>query len=455
VATFTAHLESSASLLELATRLGSACRKAEGRLRRERGRQRQGALLKGIESRVVRSGPEDWVGVLGDPSTLAAVLGEETARLLGQADMYYPLDCLAVLRGLLRGPIAELLPTLEGEVRLEEGMPVPFATRPVFKVIKPRATPFPETLMVGDLLEGCGARLYEYGADEYVAVTLDFGWRDRLDELGWEGDGRLPRFASIHPRGCGDLEAEPIDGGRFFDASPKQGDLGELLELLRSVRDEVEIAVLPELCLDRPDELGAALGAAPDEFPPLIVAGSAHLRTSAGGEAVRTNEAKVYLDGIEVAAHRKIKPFPTKELNGEALEEPLLEGLTEEPKSFTVLSGGSSRFGVAICADLNHLANPEKLVAAGVNLLAVPSFTPQPGAFNGPIADLASRCQGVAVVVNAPPLGAELPFHLMVAVPRPLPGEQTRSFSAPACEDVPRIAIFDPNLPLTKAVKWR
>lgn len=456
MARFVTHLKDAESVFELATFLGRACLTKERELQATKRLEPQGALLKALETSVRGSAPSIWAKTLNRPERLHLLLGQEMAELLAEADTYYPLDCLGVLRGLLGGPLLELFDDFEGQILLDNGMPVPFATRPVVKVIKPKATPFQKTLSANELLEGCGARIFEYPAEAHVSVYLDYSQRSRIDRLAWEEDERLPTIASIHPPECGDLQGRPIGNGQFFDAGPRHWDLEVVLELLQRAANLAKIAVLPELSLESPDALGEELNRAPGSYPPLVIAGSGHTRVNPGAEGeVRANECRIYLDGDEVCSYRKNKPYRAKELNGKPLESPLLEGLTDEPKAITVLSGKRTRLAVSICADINHLTNPAKLLAAGVNLLIVPSFTPQPGSFNGPIADLAARCQGVSVITNAPPNQAEIPFHLMVGVPRPAPEEQTAMFpNGSETEPPTQIAVIDPNEPLKKAVKW-
>jgi len=91
------------------------------------------------------------------------------------------------------------------------------------------------------------------------------------------------------------------------------------------------------------------------------------------------------------------------------------------------------------------------LEAAGVNLLLVPALTVKTGAFNGAICGLASRCQAVAVIVNAH-VGRDV-FAIMAAVPRPESAEQARQYRLPA--DAPALGVFDPNVPLDDAVAWQ
>jgi hypothetical protein len=455
MASFYDHLNAADSMFDFARRLGDACLTREADLETMRGKSRPRTLLAALESRISGTKPSDWISALSDdPAALSEHVGGEIAGLLGEADTLYPLDCLGVLRGFLRGPLIQLFDAFEGRVILDVGTPVPFATRPVNKVIKPKPTPYQPTLGASELLDKCGARLFDYGATSQVQVCLDFAQRDQVDQLTWNDESGLPKIALLHPPRCGELKGAAIGDGQFFDAGPRHWELDQILALLERAAAEAGIAVLPELSLERPEALSAALKQAPGRYPELIIAGSGHARLSVGGEEIRANEGRIYLRGEEIGAYRKNKPYKTERLNGEDLAEPLLEGLTSEPKVITVLSGSKTRLAVAICADINHLKNPEKLLAACVNLLFVPSFTPEPGAFNGPVADLAARCQGVSVILNAPPDDAATPFHLIAGVPRQNPGEQTAMYSPPG-ETPTHLGLFDPNLPLDRALEWR
>lgn len=179
--------------------------------------------------------------------------------------------------------------------------------------------------------------------------------------------------------------------GEFFDVHPRRWDLEGVLELLERVKD-VEVAVLPELSLDRPDALEQALSKDPARYPRLVIAGSAHVRERTGSpEEVRANEARIYLDGELVGRHRKSRAY----------------------------------------------------------------IATKKGSFNGPIADLASRRQAVCVVANAPPAEATAPFHCMVAAPQEDPDDQSRAFPRDGDGEPTRIAVFDPNKKLDEAVSWR
>ncbi len=234
-----------------------------------------------------------------------------------------------------------------------------------------------------------------------------------------------------------------------------------MLAQLERVRDKAEIAVLPELCLpaDAVEEFGQALRDAPGLYPPLVVAGSAHVRRvdPRTGTETRANESRVYLDGELVIAYDKVHPFATKQLGTTATGEPLVEGFTGGPKVLTMLSGERTRLGLVICSDLVDREVPQLLENAGVNLLLVPSLTFEIGSFNGVICKLASICQGLSAIVNADldayANGSEPPFRVMAAVPQPGPSEQSRSFPEVA-QASSSLGLLDVNAGLAAAMDW-
>jgi hypothetical protein len=451
--TFNEELEHATSVVDLSRRLGKVCMRNGAELQAGLGSPVHKLLSDAITARVANSDLATWTEVVRRPAQLEKRLDNELVGLLAQADPHYPLDCLAVLRGLCRGVLPSIYEVTEETVPLDEGIPVPFASRPL--VGRFELTPRQATIGRSGLLGGYGHRLFEYSAEEEVRVVLDFAERARLDRLTWSDGERLPRVATIHPEGCGRIRVATKVEGEFFDASPERWDLEAVLALLERVVD-IEIAVLPELSLPHPGALEAALSEDPARYPPLVVAGSAHMReqTRAGVE-LRANEAQIYLDGRLIARHRKCHPYTATRLEGKQLPAPLCEAITREQKTITVLSGEHTRLAVVICADLIDEYIPQKLIAAGVNTLIVPSFTPKKGSFNGAIADLASRRQGIAVIANAPPADATSPFHGMVAVPRPDPEEQSRTFPTHSDPAPTQIAVFDPNEELARAISWR
>ena len=379
------------------------------------------------------------------------------AEKLALAESRGPVAHLAILMGLA-GALRKFYDEVRDTMELKAGTPVPFATgRKVNQVF--HTTPRLETIGKGDLISEFGFYLFDPGLDDSIPVILNFEYRDRLDQLTWEERESLPRIATIHPRLGKEGLSDPEDQTEswFFGLRP-QCEPADLLEQLASVAGEAEIAVFPELSLPASDALEKALGDDPGAYPPLVVAGSAHMKeVASSGDEVRANESRIYLEGDLIAIHRKIHPFVLRKVGETELPQPLDEGLTNEPKPLTILAGDSTRIGVTICADLNDARIPNLLERAGVNLLLMPALTPDPGAFNGGLCQLASRCQAVAVVVNGDgeAIGVEDPslFAVMAAVPRSPAAQQSTEYVPPA--GLPAVAVLDPNKPLDKAIAWR
>lgn len=447
---FTSHLEDADSLLDLARRLGAVCLEEGGELGRMLKGARTKAELERLEALVSQISRDMWEEFIDDPSSFEERAGAKLIAALARARTRQPLDFLGILRGLCRKPLPELYLTVEGQVGLDDGMPIPFATRPIHEKFED-CTPAQATLN-SSLLDPLPYSLFKLSARDQVRVVLDFSHRDRIDELGWSEDGGLPRIATIHPDGGDDLDVK-IYGDHFFDVRPRHWDTAAVLALLARAKDELaEIAVLPELSLPDPGVLEKELAANPTSYPPLVIAGSAHCRTSpTPSDEIRANESRIYLDGRCVAIARKHHPFVTKDLLGQSYPNGISEDLTGEQKTIMVLSGGRTRIAVVICADLDDLRIPELLVAAGVNLLLVPAMTRKIGSFNSPLCDIAGYCQGVGVIANTSLGGNGKPFLCMVSVPREDPSEQSIALDGAGVKPPPQLGIFDPNQRLPDA----
>jgi predicted amidohydrolase len=451
-------LAAATSLMDLARRLGATVLEDGGRLlqllhdpRGEKARCHVEQTLESLAPEAFEPSPDHGFLHLLDVHDLTSVVD------LMRADSR--VEHLAFLRGLCRGPVLDFFERTESTLVLDRGMPIPFATRPV-RALFGQATPYQPTLARSGLLEGLGHGLFEHVASGPIRVVLDFGFRNRLDELTWTADERLPCIATLHPALADTgLEIGVLQDDRFFDVRPRRWDDADVLERLRAVA-EVQIAVLPELSLPAPDALEAALAAEPHRYPPVVVAGSAHVREQRpDGSEIRANEARVYVDGQLASVHRKIHAYATRHLNGVKRARPWVEDLTAEPKTITVLSGSHTRLAVVICADLNDEGSrvPGLLEAAGVNLLLVPALTDDLGAFTGAVSGIASRCQGVAVVVNGDRSNGTddaAPFLALAAVPRPAPRDQLRLYPENAREPRGALGILDPNVDLWRAMDW-
>jgi hypothetical protein len=452
---FTSHLEAADSLLDLARRLGVVCLEEGGELGRMLHDERTKAELERLEAWVAQVSRDTWEEVVADPPSFEERVGAKLIAALARARTRQPLDFLGILRGLCRKALPEHFLIAEEQVDLDKGMPIPFATRSIYKRFEGDCTPSQTTLNRGSLLDPLPYSLFKFSARDQVRVVLDFCHRDRIDELGWSDEGGLPRIATIHPDGGGALEVK-IDGDHFFDVRPERWDPEAVLALLAQAKGEqAEIAVLPELSLPDPGALQKELAGNPESYPPLVVAGSAHHSTStAAGDKSRSNESRVYLDGKCVAIARKHHPFVTKDLLGTPYPEGISEDLTGEQKTIMVLSGRRTRIAVVICADLDDLQIPQLLVAAGVNLLLVPAMTEKIGSFNSPLCDIAGYCQGIGAIANTRWGKDGKPFLCMVSVPRENPSQQSVALEGNGVPP-PQLAIFDPNERLPEAVRWR
>lgn len=448
---FRSQLKAAGSLLALAQILGEACMDKAAELKQMQAAPQTKRERKRIELHAAAVSFSDWEAAIADPASMESRLGTELVALLESAKMRQPLDFYAVLLGLCRRPLTEIYRFTTGTVQLDRGMPVLFPER---RELKFETTTSLETRHRGGLLHPHGYLLFPHPARDRVRIALDFGHRNQIDELTWSKEGGFAKIATIHPKDGDAIEFSSYNG-HFFDVRPERWEPGSVLRLLASVADEVSVAVLPELSLPTPGELGAALAENPPAYPPIVVAGSAHVRQEDDGEAVRSNESWIYIEGKRAAVAYKYFPYvETKEIGGEALDHPLAEDLTDEPKTITVLAGTHTRLAVVICADAIEPRIPDLLVDAGVNHLVVPAMTRKTGSFGTPLGQIAGYCQGVGAIANACLDEDGKPFLCFAAVPRPQPKEQLASLSGNG-PPPPQVAIFDPNQPLPGAVIWR
>ncbi len=455
VSEFMSHLEAADDLLDLARRLGVACLEKEAELAEMTGQPRTGEELKRLEAWTGHVSYAIWEEIVQDPAQFEKRFGPKVMTRLRRAKTRYPLDCLGILRGLCRRPLGEFYATVTDQVHLDRGLPVTFATRTLPDHLGSHCTTTLSTLNNTGLLDPLPFDIYGHSASEQVRVVLDFGHRDRIDELTWTEKEGLAQIATIHPKGSGDLDEIPAEDGRFFGVRPRDWEPEAVEKLLEAAkREKANLAVLPELSLPHPGELEEKLEGKWGKFPPIVVAGSAHVAEGNGAGQVQANESRIYLDGKFVAMARKHHAFKTDEINGTKYEEPLREDLSREPKTIMVLSGSQTRLAVAICADLQERDIPRLLVDAGVNLLLVPAMTRKIGSFNAALCDVAGYCQGVAAMANTRWGDDGKPFLCMCAVPREDPEEQSAALLGDEQEPAPVLAIFDPNQPLPGAVRW-
>jgi hypothetical protein len=293
---FTSQLDAADSVMDLARRLGKICLDEGGELGRMLLDEQTNVEVKRMELMVAQVPRTAWEEVIANPSALEERAGSTLVALIDRAQMRQPLDFLGVLRGLCRKALPEHYRITNDQVGLDEGMPIPFATRPVHRQFE--CTTSQETLNRASLLAPLPYSLFPFSAKGQVRVVLDFSHGARIDELTWKGDAGLPRIATIHPEGGGEVAVNTIDSAHFFDVQPARWDADAVMELLACASD-VEIAVLPELSLPSPGELEKKLAENAGKCPPIVVAGSAHSRTTVAGNSheIRSNESRVYLDG--------------------------------------------------------------------------------------------------------------------------------------------------------------
>jgi hypothetical protein len=439
------------SLPDLAGRLGARCLDKADHLTGMKGQQASCRELDEVADRVKRIPRLVWEKAIADPSTFETIAGPGLLDALRRAWMRQPLDFLGVLHGLCQGALDEHFRVCTDRLELDRGMPIPFATRTPPEGVAWMT--WQGTQAEGGLLDPLPWTLYPFRQSEGPKVVLDHSHRERIDELTWTAAQRLPRIATVHPA-FGELDFEITRQGKFFDVRPKHPDHKWLLDRLAAAKD-AQVGVLPELCLARPDELEAELAADPDAYPPLVVAGSAHLREGSGGGEVRANESRVYLDGELVAAHRKIHVFKTKILGEQTYAEPLQEDLSGEPKSIDVLAATHTRLAVVICADLLDEKVPGRLLAAGVNLMLAPAMTTKAGSFETTVEEISGRCQGVSAVANTRHDADGKPFLCMLGTPRADRDERFAALGGSGVVPPPDLAVFDSHEALPGAVEWR
>ncbi|HEX7245806.1 MAG TPA: hypothetical protein VF245_09605 [Solirubrobacterales bacterium] len=467
------HLKEATSLPEIASRLGAAYLECAGQIDEALEDPDAHEEFERLETAVAVTPLSLWEEREGGGGLVHVLDHGGLRECIELVEANMPLEHLAVLRGLCAKPLREFYEAVETPVLLDRGMPVLLADRPPLGGSRRSAaeggerddserTPHYRTLGNGQALTELPFRLYNRSAGDHVRVELDFRHRAQIDQLTWLNEKGLPKIATMHPVvDSSTYGIEPIGDSQFFDVTPKCWDLEETAGQLRRIAaDGIEVAVLPELCLPSPDALEQTLAECPEEFPALVVAGSAHLRepNPSRTKEIRANESRVYLRGERVAVHRKFHPVKFEELGGFKFDRKREEALTREPKTITVLAGERTHLAVLICADLNDDRIPEILISAGINLLLVPSLTPHPGSFNGAICDVACYSQGVAAVVNAELNGAdpdrEGPFFAMAAVPRSKARSQSEEFRPDPDAARPAIGVIDLNRPLSAAVSW-
>ncbi len=440
-------------LRSVVRQLALRCVEREADIRRLRDASRD--HIKGLEEAVAAVPDSLWASIFVSGAALEAIWSAEgVAAAAGLLEALPPLAEYAMLRALTPTGLAKWFAQTSECLRLRQGDVIPSCERPLRN--RAHATPSRSTLGVGHLLEGLPFTIFTQPDGQVPAVELDFSYRELLEPICWvpaSGNGaepRLPRVATLHPYEEFATEYEyEVDAGDhwFFNVRPKAVDQDWLLSHLRAAAALAEIAVLPELSLRAPDDLGGALAANPADVPPLVVAGSAHVTDDAG----RSNLSVTYLDGIPVLEHRKIHPMVLSLSGGVRLRERLTDG----PHTVRCLCCSQTRMAVTICADLIDRTIPTLLQQVGVNVLLVPALSPHEGSFNSTATGLAGHNQGVTVIVNGSPVAepGEDPFMILAGAPFRRPRDQSRSFPPPAAGRR-TIGWIDPNEPLGDADPW-
>ena len=246
-------LEVATSTLNLAYRLGSVCVRSKN-VREISERPEVTPFLLELEAAVERIDPDllrrpartgGFAQVLDDP---------EVGAMVEFLEGHNPIEHLALLRGMLP-QLRVFYDDFEGKLEAKAGIPLPVAARGIHRVFRP--TPRFETCGINDLLNGTGFYLFELGDSESIPLIFDFGFRDRLDELTWAREKRLPKIATIHPSvGSDGIVIGDENDSWFFDVQPRRWEAAAILEQLREVAaEEVAIALLPELSLPEVDAL--------------------------------------------------------------------------------------------------------------------------------------------------------------------------------------------------------
>lgn len=359
---------------------------------------------------------------------------------------------VACLQGICAGAASVYFTATARVESFPAGMPVPI---PVRKIEQYPTTPHPATASTGLLDPESGFSIW----DGSWVLELDYRFRDRLDHVCWPVDElspsrhRLARIATVHPFLQGDFpEPAEVAEGRFFGVAPARGDDdpdARVRNQLSLVAGHAEIAIAPELCLSVPEAVETAWVSGL-EMPPLVVPGSAHVER----DGVRSNEAYVYLDGLNVLQARKRTPFVYRvrvATDGPAgATRSLREDLTPVPPRLRLLASSTTRLAVAICADLNDPELSEACRAAWVNILLAPAYSPKAGRFPGVTAFLAAFTQCVSVVVNVPG-NADAPFWALTAVPGD--SESPQMWNPPEVECF--AGLLDPNVQALSSDRWK
>lgn len=457
-------LRAEPTLRGFARALGSHCIDHEGAINSLRDRYGHTPDLSvELDGALQSLGESFWREVARGARTLAEAFAVEPVEvILNVAATERGLLPWILLRGLCVTGLRVWFETTREIITLERGDPFPLVVGPHLPELG-ELTPHPEwTLAYNDLLHGTGFKLHERSGGAAIAVQLDYSRREIIDAAIWgDTSASIPRIASIHPYDAfdGEFEIRTIKPEWWFDVAPITFDAEGILDALRRLSRRADIVLIPELSLPSPRALAEGIRTSAADLPPLIVAGSAHARdASSTGAERRVNACEVYWQGSRILCHHKAHPAQFRIGSSKRPE-----GLTHEVKPLRIMSGDDTRVGVVICADLNDDRVPKLLQEAYVTVLLVPAMTAGAGAFVGALADQASQCQGLSVIVNgSPPLDGDGkgnrntlgdnpsdPFMIMLGLPRS--SQQVTVIGPP--EHLGRRVIGEINL-LSGTVAW-
>lgn len=360
------------------------------------------------------------------------------------------LAILALLQGLCSGggPIELAFSEEWGRVELQLGDPFPIPPRKRMAGGRPLPNPRDTVRALGALMEISNFEIHQ-GA--LWPTTLSFRHKERLDgALSGPSDesGELvpPPIAVIWPLDLSDfdLPAKERTEQHWFGLWPlaDRWSLANVIGALeRAAAAGCTIAILPELAVPDPDALGEAIrnGARMGRLPPLIVAGSAHIRTVRPlGPPLRSNESVTYLNGSEVLRHRKIHPYQTDDTRivGAGPGGRRSEWLGTEGSALHVAMGESGRLAVLICADVLDADLHRQLIEVEANVVLVPAWTIDGRGFDA-LEGVVNLNQAIVVVANA----ASEPFSVRCLFPDDVQNETRWSPEG----DQPFAVAFDPR----------
>lgn len=152
--------------------------------------------------------------------------------------------------------------------------------------------------------------------------------------------------------------------------------------------------------------------------PPLVVAGTIH--TTSDEDPV--NLAVALRQRRSPLIHRKVVPF---EMSTSPSKPPVREGIAPGPRLLKVWVGGWARFAMLICRDVLDPSLRVAVGRAGVNLLAVPTYSDETSSYAVHVAAISLGTQGRVVLANNP-----TSFHDSVVNPIAVFGEPLRDRSS-------------------------